>query len=780
MNSSRTMAAGLLMVAMCGHSTAVAATSDRLEVVVRPGQTLRQIASDYLGDPNLWHEIVRASDLGSAAEVEPGTVLSIPRTEVSVAARALDAAAEKIREATEAGARVFAGDTIDAAVDARRQALEQRRAGRWGACRDAAARASDLAVRALRETKAARAASAEAVLRNGTGRVEGRRSVDLVWSPRNPGSLLVESEKLRTLSASSALVLFADASNLRLGPNSQAVIQSLRVDRLNGREEAKVSLIEGEVYALLDGGGSRRGLEVQVPGVTTDSISTDFWVRRDGGETKIANYDARGMKVSSAGSTVELARNQGTRVASGRAPTAPQDLLAAPVPVAPDQAATLGAATVVIRWTAVRGARGYAVDVATDATFATLVAQQADLGATQLALQSLAEGTYYWRVAAVDDGGFPGPRSPSRSFRVRRPRQPPFLAVDSPRAGQVTRSRSVVVVGRGQPASQLSIQGQTVQLTEDGSFRDDVDLDEGANTIRLELVTADGGRAQRELDVVSMPDRDASLAIDADIPVDQDGRLVTAAQRLQVTGTAAPGARLAVITEGREITSTYADSDGGFGLEIPVTTEPAAATIAVELASGQRHETEVGVIRDLEPPRVVMETEVPEWTASRQLDLRGWVEGASRVLLNGNELALDGGRFSTSLPLPEGAVAIRIEATDQVGNSSQWTRTVVVDRTPPTVERVSLRPSAPSDPARDLVIEVVASDSSPLRRTGRATVRVGMTPVTVPLVRDGSSSTWLGKVGPADAIQGAAAVEYVVIEDVVGNRSTIPSSVEVR
>ena len=71
MNSSRTMAAGLLMVAMCWHSTAVAATLDRLEVVVRPGQTLRQIASEYLGDPNLWHEIVRASDLGSAAEVDP-------------------------------------------------------------------------------------------------------------------------------------------------------------------------------------------------------------------------------------------------------------------------------------------------------------------------------------------------------------------------------------------------------------------------------------------------------------------------------------------------------------------------------------------------------------------------------------------------------------------------------------------------------------------------------------------------------------------------------------
>jgi hypothetical protein len=774
------MAAGLLMVAMCGYSTAVAATLDRLEVVVRPGQTLRQIASDYLGDPNLWHEIVRASDLGSAAEVEPGTVLLIPRTEVSVAARALDSAAEKIREATEAGARVFAGDTIDAAVDARREAIEERRAGRWDACRDAAARATDLAGRALSETKAARAASAEAVLRNGTGRVEGRRSVDLVWSPRDPGSLLVESEKLRTLSASSALVMFADASNLRLGPNSQAVIQSLRVDRLNGREEAKVSLVEGEVYALLDGGGSRRGLEVQVPGVTTDSISTDFWIRRDGGETKIANYDARGMKVSSAGSTVELARNQGTRVASGVPPTAPQDLLAAPVPSAPDQDAQLGGATTVMRWTAVHNAHAYAIDVATDAAFATLLSQQSDLDATQLVLWNLTEGTYYWRVAAVDDAGFPGPRSPSQRFRVRRPRQPPFLAIDSPRSGQILRTRSVVVAGRAQPRSRLFVRGQPVRLMDDGSFRHQISLHEGANMIRIELITSTEDRARRTLNVMSMPDRDASLEIDTDLPTDEGGRLVTAAERLQVTGAAAPGARLAVIMGGLEITSAFADAGGGFGLEIPVTTEPTTATIAVELASGQRHETKVTVIRDVEPPRIVMETEVPERTSAPQLDLRGRVEGASCVRLNGAELALDGGRFSTRLALPEGSVEIRIEATDTVGNQSPWTRTVVVDRTPPTIERVVLRPSATPDPTQDLMIEVVATDSSPMRRTGRATVRVGMTPVEVPLVRDGSSSTWVGRVGPAGEISGPAAVEYVVIEDVVGNRSTTPHAVEVR
>jgi hypothetical protein len=315
---------------------------------------------------------------------------------------------------------------------------------------------------------------------------------------------------------------------------------------------------------------------------------------------------------------------------------------------------------------------------------------------------------------------------------------------------------------------------------ENGSFRDDVDLDEGANTIRLELVTADGGRAQRSLDVVSMPDRDASLTIDADIPVDEDGRFVTAAERLQVTGTAAPGARLAMIMGGLEITSAYADAGGGFGLEIPVTTEPTTATIAVELASGQRHETEVMVIRDLEPPRIVMETEVPERTSAPQLDLRGRVEGASRARLNGAKLALVGGRFSTSLALPEGSVEIRIVVTDNVGNQSQWARTVVVDRTPPTIERVVLRPSATPDSIRDLMIEVVATDSSPMRRTGRATVRVGMSPVEVPLIRDGSSSTWVGWVGPAEEIGGPAAVEYVVIEDVVGNRSTTPHAVEVR
>ena len=165
---------------------------------------------------------------------------------------------------------------------------------------------------------AGRDAVAEARLSDREGSVEGRKPQELVWTDREREAALIEEEKLRTLSRSSAQITFRDDSRLRLNANSQAVIRRMRTDPLSRTEEAKVSLVEGDFYALLSGKSERKKFDLEVPEVETDVDSRNFWVRSDPSGSKFTNYDEGALRVSANGAEVTLGRNEGTLVRSGR------------------------------------------------------------------------------------------------------------------------------------------------------------------------------------------------------------------------------------------------------------------------------------------------------------------------------------------------------------------------------------------------------------------------------------------------------------------------------
>ena len=83
-----------LWLALCGccligHG-ALAQTGEGLTVRVEEGDTLRALAAEHLGDPDLWTEILRANGLSAITDVHPGLELRIPAAEVAQANRALE------------------------------------------------------------------------------------------------------------------------------------------------------------------------------------------------------------------------------------------------------------------------------------------------------------------------------------------------------------------------------------------------------------------------------------------------------------------------------------------------------------------------------------------------------------------------------------------------------------------------------------------------------------------------------------------------------------------
>jgi LysM domain len=230
----RVVFAVLFALSLGGSVPAALAQQDEVSVRLEEGQSLRDIARQHLGDPDLWTEILRANELRSITDVQPGIELRIPVTEIAEANRALQGSLEAIQEATEEGARLFAPDQIGQAIALRDQALAQRTAGAWQESARLAADATIAAAEALESALAERDALAEALLSDRQGWVEGRRPEDLLWSDRDLNAILLEEEKVRTLSRSTAQITFRDDSRLRLNANSEAVIHACGSIRSTG------------------------------------------------------------------------------------------------------------------------------------------------------------------------------------------------------------------------------------------------------------------------------------------------------------------------------------------------------------------------------------------------------------------------------------------------------------------------------------------------------------------------------------------------------------------
>jgi hypothetical protein len=767
-STCRLVLGGMLLIA---PSTADAGPAAPAKVRVQDGQSLRDIAQEQLGDPDLWTEILRVNGLTSITDVRPGVELVIPAGEIAAADRALRSALAALQRATEEGARLFAATEIETGFARYEDGVALRKAGEWTAAARAAGEAEVAAAAAIKLSAASRDAAAEARLSDREGSVEGRKPQELVWSDRERDAVLTEEERLRTLSRSSAQVTFRDDSRLRLNANSQAVIRRMRTDPLSRTEEAKVSLVEGDFYALLAGKSARKKFEVQVPEVTTDVESRNFWVRRDDSGSKFANFDDGVLRVAANGSAVDLGRNEGTLVRTGRHPSEKVGILGAVELVAPADDSQTSSAEADLRWAPVPDAVGYWLELAHDQGFQRMATSRWGLKETTFDTGPLAIGSYYWRIAALDKFGLPGARGGVLRFHVRVDQMPPFLSIQRPAEGELIRTGPVGIEGETEKYAKVRLDGAELEVDGEGKFSAEIHPKPGLVGLVLEATDAAGNRTERRRSFQYVPDEQAVLRFDDDIPQLAPRHFVTGRDVISLTGTTGPGAQLLLAVAGQQLReSTYADEIGRFTLNVPLPGADNEFVVDVVQRSGFTTRDGFRVTQDRDPPEIRLDVLPPTATSVEWLGLRGRAPGAAGLLINGRPARLIGDEFDETVTLTGGNNPIELVATDSVGNTRVERFAVHLDQTAPELIGFDVSP-AQLRAGEPLEVEVEARDLSGLRKAAPFRVSVGGKEFGDFLELNGDTGTYRKTMLlPPEAV-GRVALRDVEIEDYAGNKA---------
>jgi len=718
--------AGFLLISviyLIGHIDAFAQSSKILSVTVLPGESIRDLAQKHLGDPDLWEEILKSNGLQSAAEIKSGMQLNISADIVQLSTQQLQGALQAVQNATEAGAKIFAADSLSRAMTLYDAAMASRKNAEWQKSIERARAAKITAENARRETLARRKTTGVAELTDRKGAVESRKPIDALWKDAPLNAKLIESEMVRTLSSSLAEITFHDESRIRLNENSQAVIQRMRVDLLDKKKESSVSLVTGNAFALLASNQKKKTFDFVIPGMATKVNSKNFWVQKDERVTKVANYEGE-IELSAQGATVVVGENQGSIVEANKKPTLPTSLLPSPALSSPKNNATLFDTRLTFKWEAVAGARNYWLEISRDKSFTNVVVNTGAIKSNDFAAALPGKGSYYWRVAAIDANDFPSRFSERGFFDTASDTTAPFLQLTAPEDLAIVRESSVRVAGAIEKEAALFLNGVGVEIT-DGKFQTEHRLRDGANEITLEARDAAGNISRIRRTVTYVADSRVGISYSLGLKSIRPKHFVVQNSEFTLSSRSTPRSlvtlqRLLTLAQMR----TFADEAGYFQFTIPNLAQQERFGLSVLTPAGYSAKDTFAVEVDNTPPQIMLSADLPPVTNSDTLRLSGLVSDATNFKINEKEIKLVNEKFVEAITLKLGTNMIKMTASDFAGNVMTLEKQIVLDKEPPQLMRHQLTPQATAN-AKLVQIYVKAQDASAMKRTAKFNLQAG-------------------------------------------------------
>jgi Glucodextranase, domain B/FecR protein len=334
------------------------------------------------------------------------------------------------------------------------------------------------------------------------------------WIPADPNMILRKSDLVRTGPGAAAEIAFFDGTVVHVRPDSLITIEETSEDPSTKKRRVAWHISSGEVNFQT----VRRNVPGSATEFTTPTVKASAGENTDGGirveESGVSDvkvFQGTSQVETKSGERVALGASEALKIDSAGRPSAKQVLPGVPALLAPSHQAEIiypepARATTLLIWKPVPGALSYHVMLDYSAYFNRPLVDRTGVAESQVQLRSLDTGKYYWRVAAADKDNVEGAFSEFARFTVtRRPGggtaggPPPPLVIDA----LDVRTNILQVKGRTEPGASVTVNGQAVDVQEDGTFNEYITLDKpGRQTVTIRSTGLSGGVREEKRSVV--------------------------------------------------------------------------------------------------------------------------------------------------------------------------------------------------------------------------------------------------------------------------------------
>lgn len=358
--------------------------------------------------------------------------------------------------------------------------------------------------RSILDAHAASEAGVRVAHRSGT--VQIKRAGRFVWEDASETSILQVGDQIRTGADGSAQLVFFDGAMTTIKPGTLIEIRELTRDPDRKVQRVSERLAWGTMQADTRETGSVDSVHrVQTDGASVEARKPARFELSHDRERGASEVRALEGSVTLVGSEGQIEVPESTRVALDRGEIREtSELLPPPRLLRPRDRRSFVApreSRVTLSWEAVESADFYHSQVARRPLFTSIEQEVDSVAGTRHQLHPLPPGTYYWRIAAVDERGRRGRWSAARALRVvgsefRDPQdtEPPPLTVSE----ILVVGTNAILSGRTEPGAQVWIADERVDVNEDGSFTWVIKLRrDGRNDIQLLAEDAAGNETRR-------------------------------------------------------------------------------------------------------------------------------------------------------------------------------------------------------------------------------------------------------------------------------------------
>jgi hypothetical protein len=339
--------------------------------------------------------------------------------------------------------------------------------------------------------------------------VEGDVSIQTAgrsaFGPARQRQVLFDGDFIKTGRNGSAELMFSDGTLYTVRPGSFFEVR--RPASADGGS-SQIKMVSGAVSVYTASGASTVATDAVTAAIDRESrVAVEVEKER----TDVTTFRGKAT-VSTGKETVLLGdRERVSAAARTRRLSAKVSIPEAPFLVAPTESQFYDLKTsgeVDLKWSGVPRAARYRLQIARSRLFVP-DAMEVDLDnrmAPAARVRVTREGSYFWRVAAIDSAGRPSDWSAVRRFKMLSEppaagmgrSTPPHLTVSAPQQmGNV-----FLVFGKTDPGAVVTINAEPADVEADGSFKKTVTLNrEGSATLIVKAVDASGNETVRQVKV---------------------------------------------------------------------------------------------------------------------------------------------------------------------------------------------------------------------------------------------------------------------------------------